>query len=112
MWSTRFRLSRFQSLTKSIERLQARLGKLEKQHTGTIKDSNVEMFLNKEYHLPSIGLRRGQVLHFSPAKKENPQAKAEFKELQQKMYGLTRNAMKRRDAKFQEHKEQIAFQQG
>ena len=102
-----------QSFTKSIERLQARLDKLKKQHTSTKKDSNIEMFLDEEYHLPSIGLRRGQVLHFSPAKKENPRAKAEFKEMQQKMYALTRNAnkkIKRRDAKIEEQKKQIALQ--
>ena len=102
-----------QSLTKSIERLQARLAKIKKQHSGTKKDSDVEVFLNEQYVLPSIGLHNGQVLHFSPAKKEKPKAKSDFKEMQQKMYALTRNAnkkIKRRDTKIQKQKEQIALQ--
>ena len=121
-----------QAFTKSMERLKAKLAKLKKQHTGTEKDADVEAFLNGEYILPSTGLRKGHVLHFSPSKKEKPQSLADceqpsqvsvksdhaykdigYKDMQQNIYALTRNANKRikwRDAIIQEQKERIALQ--
>ena len=71
----------------------------------------------------------GRVLHFSPSKKEEPQSLADHeqrsqmlsvgsdqtnKDMQQKMYALTRNAnkrIKRRDATIQEQKEKITLQE-
>ena len=123
-----------QSLTKSIERLKAKQSKLKKQHTGIDKEATLETFLRQEYVLPSIGLCKGGVLHFSPAKPNSKQAvqaakwpvtAAEqhhhkptgsgqtHKEIQQRMYAVTRNAkkkIKRRDATIQEQKEKIAEQ--
>ena len=54
---------------ESIERLTARLSKLRKQHTTLEKDETISEFLQQEFVLPRLGLYKGRVLHFSPAKK-------------------------------------------
>ena len=121
-----------QSLTKSIERLKAKLTKLRKQHTGIDKEATLETFLRQEYVFPSIGLCKGHVLHFSPAKPSSNQTTKQpvlsklpaeqqrgsgqtrtYEEIQQRMYAVTRNAkkkIKRRDATIQEQKEKITEQ--
>ena len=66
-----------QAFTKIMERLKAKLNKLKKQHTSTEKDTNLETFLNEVYTLPSIGLHKGRVLHFSPVKLELPRSHPE-----------------------------------
>ena len=109
------------AFTKSVERLRARLSKLRKQHSGDEKDTSVKSFF-KEFTLPKIGLYRGRVLHFSPIKKTTASVSTqettgsnghEYKEMQQRMYAITRNAnkkIKRRDTRIEEQKQQIHSQ--
>ena len=59
----------YQAISKSIERLTARLCKLKKQHSTAKKDEIISEFLQHEYVLPKLGFYKGRVLHFSPAKK-------------------------------------------
>ena len=111
-----------QAFIKIIERLKPKLCRLSKQHTSSEKDHNLEEFLAKEYILPSIGLRNGHVVHFSPVKQSRarvPQpvstglASEYTKTMPQKMYAVTRNSqkkLKRRDEKIEDQKEQIAMQ--
>ena len=96
-----------QAITKSIDRLGARLCKLKKQHTTAEKEKTISDFLQQEYDLPRLGLCKGRVLHFSPAKKSTcgkanltsgsqtqEQCVQKCKELRQKMYAVTRNTNK------------------
>ena len=109
------------AINKSIERLSARLTKLKKNHTSAEKDELISEFLLQEYVLPKLGLYRGRVLHFSPAKKQGDTATVPkdhtseqlCKEVKKKMYALTRNAnkrLKRREAVIQKQKVQIHSQ--
>ena len=96
-----------QAFTKSVERLKAKLSKFKKQHTRQEKNASVDYFLKEEYTLPEIGLCKGRVLHFSPVKESQSVAKEategetvnyhpqKYKEMQQRMYSLTRNANKK-----------------
>lgn len=116
-----------QAITKSIERLSARLSKLKKLHTTPEKDGAISEFLQQEYVLPKLGFCKGRVLHFSPAKEltcskadhaSTGQTQNEYaqkcSELKQKMYAITRNTnkrLKRRDAVIQQQKRHIHSQQ-
>ncbi len=116
-----------QAITKSIERLSARLSKFKKHHASAEKDRSISEYLQCEYALPRLGLCKGRVLHFSPMKK-SPGRKTELepdgqtqgecvethKELKQKIYAITRNTnkqLKRQDAVIQQQKSQIHSQQ-
>ena len=106
------------AINKSIERLSAKLSKLKKQHTSLEKDDSLSKFLQQEYVLPKLGLCRGRVLHFSPARKQahatavckEHTSEQLCREVEKKMYALTRNAnkrLKRREALIQKQKMQI-----
>ena len=106
-----------QAITKSIERLCFRLEKLKKQHTGVEKEETISDFLRQVYTLPSIGLYKGKVQHYSPLKVSSrivdAEKSQELKKSQEKMYSATWNAnkrLKRRDALILQQKAQIASQ--
>ena len=114
-----------QAMTRSIERLGARLTKIKKQHTSLEKESVVSDFLQQEFILPRLGYCNGKVVNFSPMRqsKQSKTAAASqdsdryvelFKEAKQKMYSLNRNAnkrLKRREAVIQKQDERIQSQQ-
>ena len=107
-----------QAISKSTERLMARLSKLKKLHS-------ISEFLQQEYVLPRLGLSKGRVLHFSPVKKPTCATLQTasptqddyiqmYKELKQKMYAVKRNANKRlkwREKVIHQQKKQIHSQQ-
>ena len=97
-----------QAITRSISRLTAHLSKLKKQDHSPEKVKSISEFLQCEYILPSLGLQKGKVQHFSPVKKQcnagayegsTFQAQGEpskkYQDLKQRMYAITRNANKR-----------------
>lgn len=59
-----------QAITRSVARLTACFSKHKKQHGTPEKEANIADFLRQEYVLPSIGLCKGRVQHFSPVKKQ------------------------------------------
>ena len=69
-----------QAISKSIERLTARLSKLKKQHSTAKKDEIISEFHQQEYVLPKLGFYKGRVLHFSLASFPGSSAWAERKE--------------------------------
>ena len=114
-----------QAISKSTERLMARLSKLKKLHSTVEKDGTISEFLKQEYVLPRLGLSKGRVLHFSPVKKPTCATLQTasptqddyiqmYKELKQKMYAVKRNANERlkcREKVIHQQKKQIHSQQ-
>lgn len=89
-----------QAVTKSIERLTARLTKLKKQHSSMTKEREVSDFLQEEFVLPKLGYCNGKVVNFSPIRKSTvsrvPVNKHQnIKDMRQKIYAINRNANKR-----------------
>ena len=93
----------YQAISKSIERLTARLSKLKKQHSTAKKYEIISGFLEHEYVLQKLGFYKGRVLHFSPAKKPtcakksvgDSETQIQIQKLEQKMYAVMQNTNKR-----------------
>lgn len=105
-----------QAITRSTERLSAKLSKLKKQHTSLEKDDVLSEFLQQEFVLPTLGFRKGTVVSFSPVKKarDTKASDSDLKETKQKMYALHRNThkqIKRRDLVIQKQNDCIRSQQ-
>lgn len=108
-----------QAIVKSIDRLMAKRQKIRKMHSSPKKDDEISQFLQKEFILPSLGFRRGQVVHFTPVKKSKQThstgvVQPAVKELKQRMYARNRNAnkcLKRREAIIQKQVSLIETQQ-
>lgn len=84
-----------QAISRSIERLSAKLSKLKKQSSSEEKDGIIHEFLQQEFVLPRLGFRSGRIVRFSPVKRSSGKLTRETQELKQKMYAVTRNANKR-----------------
>lgn len=106
----------YQAITRSVERLNARLTKIKKQHSSSKKEETLSGFLQEEFILPKLGFCRGKVVNYSPASKSaSSHDKTQYtKEVREKVYSIMRNAnkrLKRKEATIQSQKDCILRQQ-
>ena len=115
------------AITKSIRRLMEVSQKFKKEKS--YKSRKVAEFLQQEYTLPKLGIHKGKVVHFSPAKKSQEgidindhdqlakkiaYSQKKVTEVRQKMYAANRNAnkkLKRREVVIAQQKASITSQQ-
>ena len=106
-----------QAVAKSIERLNARLLKLKKQHSSVNKGIEISGFLQEEFSLPRLGYHKGKIVNFSPPRSQHlakKQSSKVYGDMKKKLYAANRNAnkrLKRREAKIQEQEKVIREQQ-
>ena len=113
------------AIIKCVDRLFAKSVKIKKQRSSQSKEKLISEFLQEEFILPTVGLRRGQVITFSPPRKIKKQSDVTsnsdvqmiytkmYKEMKQKMYAINRNAnkrLKRKDAVIQKQADRIESQ--
>lgn len=85
-----------QAIAKSITRVEAILSKLRKQHSSLKKEKSISDFLDEEFNLPKLGLCKGKVIVFSPAKKSMKSSSGRcIEKMREKMWAINRNANKR-----------------
>ena len=105
----------YQAITRSVERLNARLTKIKKQHSCGEKEEVLSSFMQEEFILPKLGFHKGKVVNYSPTTSKSASSHdkiniQQIKEAREKAYAIKRNAnkrLKRKEAIIQTQKDRI-----